>query len=612
MPGNFIKEIDGATAMGVEGSGHRLGGITKSMRTMTRATESLAGGNFDTVAKVNRSDKLGRLAHSINHPAARPDHFVNGQRRFSGNMAHELCSPPGRMQLATSLLERGGDAAHRERMADVQEEVEIMTHLVNELLSFSKAGLRARDTPMESVPLAPLVRDVIRREAGGDRVECELPETLTALAESELISRAVANLVRNALRYAGPAGKVNVDGRALDGQVLLTVSEHGPGVPEEELERIFEPFYGPDTARTREMGGSGPGLAVVRTCVKACQGSVMAANNVPSGLSVTIRVTAAGGTGSAFAEGSGETGNARSRALTPENFPPSLTLMILPSDGDPPPRRKDDKKDGSAPQEPEMAAWWDENAGGGGGEDDDDEEEDEADDDAEDDDDLPEHESVLKSVAGPGWREELVRELAESLADLSEIEDPDEEYDPPEPPDLYTFFGELAALRNELRRGTRRAGDAVVKTAEALDSVQVLLKTMAPGNKKPGLPTSAGGGRAWNVESCLSLVALHDLFQQSCPGDAANASFGPLLKAAGLTRIPTVGKLFDPAGMTVAGVESATDGSATDGNTAGTGRVVKEIDAGFLRDGVLLRPARVCIRQLPEESPPENPPPGNS
>src|SRR6187397_802862 len=101
--------------------------------------------------------------------------------------------------------------------------------------------------------------------------------------------------------------------------------------------------------------------------------------------------------------------------------------MILPSDGDPPPRRKDDKKDDPDPQEPEMEAWWEENAGNGGGEEDGDEE-----------DDLPDHEPVLKSVAGPGWREELVRELAEGLADLHEIEDPDEEYDPPEPPDLYT------------------------------------------------------------------------------------------------------------------------------------------------------------------------------
>lgn len=237
-----------------------------------------------------------------------------------------------------------------------------------------------------------------------------------------------------------------------------------------------------------------------------------------------------------------------------------------------------------------MEAWWEENAGNGGGEEDGDEE-----------DDLPDHEPVLKSVAGPGWREELVRELAEGLADLHEIEDPDEEYDPPEPPDLYTFFGELAALRNELRRGTRRAGDAVVRTAEALDSVQVLLKTIAPGSKKPGSATPASGGNPWTMEACLALVALHDLFQQSCPGSAASASFGPLLKAAGLTLIPTVGQVFDPATMMIAGVEPAVDG-----NAAGTGGVVVEMEAGFLRDGALLRPARVAVRQPPEDGPAGN------
>ena len=132
------------------------------------------------------------------------------------------------------------------------------------------------------------------RESGPDsRVEIEVPESLTARAEPELLARAVANLMRNALRYAGQAGPVRISAQPHGEQIILTVSDQGPGVPEAELERIFEPFYRPDTARTREAGGTGLGLAIVRTCVEACQGTVSAQNRQPAGLEVAIRLPAA-------------------------------------------------------------------------------------------------------------------------------------------------------------------------------------------------------------------------------------------------------------------------------------------------------------------------------
>ena len=266
-------------------------GVTRSLRDMTAATERMAEGKFDTSVSVTRSDELGRLGTAVNHLSGRLEHFVHGQRRFLGDIAHELCSPLARMQLGASLMEREANDAQKERVQDVREEVELMTGLVNELLSFSKAGLQSRDAVLQSVNLAELARQVATREAGAaNAVEIDIPETLTAQAEPELLARAVANLVRNALRYAGHAGPVLIQAGIKTAGVLLTVSDHGSGVPEAELERIFEPFYRPDTARTREAGGTGLGLAIVRTCVDACQGAVSAKNRIPSGLEVTIRL----------------------------------------------------------------------------------------------------------------------------------------------------------------------------------------------------------------------------------------------------------------------------------------------------------------------------------
>jgi two-component system sensor histidine kinase CpxA len=99
--------------------------------------------------------------------------------------------------------------------------------------------------------------------------------------------------LRNAIRYAGHAGKIAIRGeRAKDG-VLLSVEDRGPGIPAAELPRIFEPFYRLDTARTPGAGGAGLGLAIVATCVEACAGSVSARNLTPSGLAVTIQLAPA-------------------------------------------------------------------------------------------------------------------------------------------------------------------------------------------------------------------------------------------------------------------------------------------------------------------------------
>jgi hypothetical protein len=301
--------------------------------------------------------------------------------------------------------------------------------------------------------------------------------------------------------------------------------------------------------------------------------------------------------------------------------------MILPSDGDPPHRRRDDDKDDKVPsQEPDNEAWWEaEDASADDGEDCPDDADGGEDEDGDDDDDdfedalddphgvagippyAPEDKIILKSTAGPGWREELVRELVDSISDLREIEDPDDEYDPPEPPDLYTFFGELAALRNEMRRNGRRAGDAAARTSEAFDNVQGLLKNLAPspaaGKEKAGI--KGGTSAPWPVDTCLALVALHDLLAKALTGSAAaDASLGILLNAAGISRIAAAaGQAFDAATMTIAEVEPAAPASASAGaGESGTGSpqtVIRETEAGFLRAGQLLRPARVVVGSGP-------------
>jgi len=265
--------------------------LTNSIIQMTRATESIAEGRFDIQLADSRSDELGRLSHAINRMAGRLKDFVTGQKRFLGDAAHELCSPLARMEIALGILEERGDEKSLPYVRDVREEVTHMQKLANELLSFSKASLGESHVKLEPVNVAEMVKAAIRLEkSNASLIEVNIPGDLSVRGHFELLQRAVANLLRNALRYAGDAGSISVDAWPEQDHIIITVSDQGPGVSSRELEKLFDPFYRVDPSRTSETGGVGLGMAIVKSCVEACGGVVGATNRIPQGLEVRIRL----------------------------------------------------------------------------------------------------------------------------------------------------------------------------------------------------------------------------------------------------------------------------------------------------------------------------------
>lgn len=265
--------------------------VTRSVAQMTRATEQIAEGRFEVRVDALRQDELGRLGGAINRMAGRLAGFVSGQKRFLGDTAHELCSPLARMQMALGILEERIGSEHQARVEDLREEVQQMSGLVNELLAFSKAALQSGLVPLTPVTLREVVAAAVHREAVGDvTVEIAVPAELRVLAERELLQRSIANLVRNAIRYAGQAGPITVSATKEDGRVLVKVEDCGPGVPDEALARLAEPFYRPEASRDRESGGVGLGLAIVKSCIEACRGTVTCRNRSPRGFAVEIRL----------------------------------------------------------------------------------------------------------------------------------------------------------------------------------------------------------------------------------------------------------------------------------------------------------------------------------
>ncbi|MGO8791906.1 MAG: sensor histidine kinase [Terriglobia bacterium] len=265
--------------------------LTRSISQITAATGAIAEGKLETRVSVQRRDELGRLTESINRMAERLSGFVQGQRRFLSDVAHELCSPIARIQVSLGILDQRAQENQKKYVEGVQEEVEHMSGLVNELLLFSRAQLNTSRAAMTRVNVAETVRRVLSREVGeGAQVETNVEERTVVLAQPEYLARSIANVVRNAIRYAGECGPIVISAREKGSTVSITVADHGPGIPEAELEAVFKPFYRPEYARQRETGGVGLGLAIVRTCIEACGGTVHCRNRASKGLEVEIQL----------------------------------------------------------------------------------------------------------------------------------------------------------------------------------------------------------------------------------------------------------------------------------------------------------------------------------
>ncbi len=266
-------------------------GITRALRALQVATGRIAEGKFDTRVPATRGDEIGRLGESVNVMAARLQMLVDGQKKFLADVAHELGSPIGRLQLGTHILEERVPAEMRSQVEDVREEVEQMGALVGELLDFTQADLGGEAVAMEAVRLAEVVRCVVAREAREMDVRVAVAEDLDVCANLRLLERALANLVRNAKRHGGPDVRLEITAQlAADHGVELILADDGPGVPPAALEHLGEPFYRPDAARQRETGGTGLGLSIVRTVIAAMGGNVRFRNRSPHGFEVVIEL----------------------------------------------------------------------------------------------------------------------------------------------------------------------------------------------------------------------------------------------------------------------------------------------------------------------------------
>ncbi len=262
--------------------------ITRYIRKLTGATDRIAAGQFSLSLPVRGNDELGNLGNAIESMAHRLDHLVSGQKRFLGDAAHELCAPLARLRTGLGILEMKLADAEKPNLLQVESEASELAMLVEEILAFSRAGNRVPRIQM--ISLKSLIDEIAAREGGDIDLVLDISLDLTVAADVALLTRAFGNLIRNSKVHAGPSAKVAI--RAVDSPdyVEVTVVDDGLGVPADELSRLFEPFYRPDRSRSRDTGGNGLGLAIVRTSVESFGGEAVATIPAEGGFAVTLKL----------------------------------------------------------------------------------------------------------------------------------------------------------------------------------------------------------------------------------------------------------------------------------------------------------------------------------
>ena len=265
-------------------SGHAL----RPIREFSDKIEKVQAQNLaDSRLEENQVKELNQLSVSYNRMLERLSDAFEIQRQFTANAAHELRTPLALMQVQLDLYHSnshpGNDADTVQMIQMVTEQNDRLSKMVKTLLDMSELQTVGRDDEIILDALVDEVLEDLEPLAEGKNIrligKCK---DITMVGSDILIYRLVYNLVENAIKYNHSGGQVTVTADRKEKQVYLSVEDTGAGIPEELKERVFEPFFRVDKSRSRELGGVGLGLALVREIVRVHDGSITVKSN-PSG-----------------------------------------------------------------------------------------------------------------------------------------------------------------------------------------------------------------------------------------------------------------------------------------------------------------------------------------
>lgn len=270
------------------------------------AARTIATGNFSARAApalAQRHDEMGDLVRDFNQMAERIERLMETQQQLLRDISHELRSPLARLTVALEIARKWPGKEASEALNRIEQEAERLNEMIGRLLTLARINSLIEPPQHTRVPLRALLDQITQdadfeAKAKSCRVEISGAADCEIQGSQELLHSAIENVVRNAVRHTPPASTVRIYLDCGGTRSRITICDEGPGVPADELEKIFRPFYRLSDAREHRSGGSGIGLAITQEVARLHGGKVSARNAVPHGLIVEIEFPCAGTHGS--------------------------------------------------------------------------------------------------------------------------------------------------------------------------------------------------------------------------------------------------------------------------------------------------------------------------
>ncbi|KTC78305.1 two-component system sensor histidine kinase CpxA [Legionella brunensis] len=273
--------------------------LTQPLRSLRMAAKSIATGQLSTRVgriKGHQRDEIAELSDEFDRMAEQLETIMNSKERLLQDISHELRSPLARLQIAIELGRKKAKNLAEIEFSRMEVECLRLNTLIGEILEFARLDKSFTQLNRTLINLPTLLKQIIddaNFELGTKQSGVFLQEEIgncQLFLDERLVHRAIENIIRNALRYSAPNPHVDVSLHfdVKHSQINIDIADNGPGVPEEQLEKIFNPFYRVDSSREKKTGGYGLGLSIAQQAIKLHQGQISAMNRKEGGLLVRI------------------------------------------------------------------------------------------------------------------------------------------------------------------------------------------------------------------------------------------------------------------------------------------------------------------------------------
>ncbi|KTD82259.1 two-component system sensor histidine kinase CpxA [Legionella waltersii] len=272
--------------------------LTQPLRSLGMAAKSIATGKLNTRVghfRGHSRDEIAELSNEFDRMAEQLEELIHSKERLLQDISHELRSPLARLNIAIELGKKKTKQLADSEFERMELETSRLNVLIGEILEFARLEKSTAELVLSSINISDLLLSIIN-DANYEfrkhsiQITAEILESCELTLDERLIHRAIENIVRNAAHYSPKNESVTLSAyyNETRDQVIIDIADKGPGVPEEQLEKIFNPFYRVDTSRTKKTGGYGLGLAIASRAIALHQGEIRAENRAGGGLLVRI------------------------------------------------------------------------------------------------------------------------------------------------------------------------------------------------------------------------------------------------------------------------------------------------------------------------------------